>query len=134
MLVCRHKATIGVKGLILQPWVPHYYCIVWVFSPLHVGVGFLKNPQDITKHEHQNATFHCFGTGELTLAVTWFFNGMQLQSIGNTKYSIPGFGDSNFGALTIFNLVYDDHGTYTCIVSNGFKAINDSAILKVQGR
>ena len=105
---------------------------MWVFAPL--GVGFLKNPQDITEHERQNATFDCFGTGEPTPTVTWFFNGMQLQTTGNSKYGVAGFGDSNFGALTIFNLVYNDHGTYTCMVSNGFKAINDSAILQVQGR
>ena len=108
---------------------------MYIVFTISSGVGFLKHPQDITEQEQQNVTFDCFGTGEPTPTVTWFFKGNQLQlpATGSNKYSIAGFGDSNFGALTIFNLVYADHGTYTCMVSNGFRAINDSAILKVQG-
>ena len=95
-------------------------------------MGFITTPQDITEHERQNATFNCFGTGDPTPTVMWFFKDNQLPATGS-KYRIAPFGDSNFGALTIFNLVYNDHGTYTCMVSNGFRAINDSAILQIQG-
>ena len=96
-------------------------------------MGILRSPQDATEHERDNVTFECFGTGEPTPTVSWFFRGSQLPAMGSNKYAIAGFGESNFGALTVFNLTYDDHGMYTCNVSNGLRAISASAELQVQG-
>lgn len=96
-------------------------------------MGILKPPVDAIEHERDNVTFDCFGTGEPTPQVTWSFNGVQINATPGSRYAIASFGDDNFGALTILGLVYEDHGTYSCNVSNGIRHLTVSAVLEVQG-
>ena len=87
-------------------------------------------PMDQTVLEDDSVTFQCFGGGAPFPNVTWTFGGSELTP--GEKYAIADGGHS-FGALTIFNVTFEDRGTYTCTYSNPHGSPYALADLTVQG-
>ena len=85
---------------------------------------------DQTVLEDDSVTFQCFGAGEPFPNVTWTFDGSEL--ILGDKYVVAEVG-ANFGALTIFNVTFEDRGVYTCTYTNVHGSPSAMAELTVQG-
>lgn len=105
--------------------------IILVSLLLLAPPGLIDAPEDATKHEGESVVFECFATGEPTPTVEWEFQD-QIIDTDNGKYSIGAFASSAFGSLTVYNLIYDDHGVYTCNASNAVGTLLRSAELFVQ--
>ena len=85
---------------------------------------------DQTVLEDDSVTFQCLGGGQPFPNVTWSFGGSKL-TLGD-KYAVADSG-ANFGALTIFNVTFEDRGDYTCTYTNVHGSPSDFAELTVQG-
>ncbi len=88
-----------------------------------------------------HVTFSCETIAYPVHNISWSYedaNGNIMNNIITTssmntfKYQIFAKG-VNFGQLTVLNVVYNDHGTYTCTATNSFGSVVDSGSLNVQG-
>lgn len=89
-------------------------------------------PSDVFTTENSTVTFECLAIGQPFPVVEWYFKEELVSNLSNTKYSVGNSG-REFGALTIFNVMFEDWGRYICKYSNEHGFIEVSAELLVQG-
>ena len=57
---------------------------------------------------------------------------IDINSANTSKYLIqPDISRSDYGQLTVLNINYEDHGTYTCTAFNTVGRVSDNGILTV---
>ena len=106
-------------------------------------VGGPQN-QEVLGGRENNVTFSCEAIANPQHEVSWSYtdsSDVTITNIANTanesedRYHI--FMERNktrFGELTVLNVTYEDHGTYTCTASNSVGCVSASGILTVQGK
>ena len=129
---------------------------------MHVAAPeFLERPSPTNVRQGETAVFACSATAEPVHSVRWEREGVviaqflspddQRSTIENfcklncdrlqrntsvtveDKIKLAGFGDSNFGQLTITNANRTDAREYTCFITNIHGNLTASARLTVQG-
>lgn len=118
----------------MRAYIHIKYFFLIVTQP--VIVGFSDN---VTTVENENVSISCSSEANPVANVAWYFNHTQLIVSTNnvtdtSKYSINrNISDEHYGSITVYNVKYKDHGSYSCFVMN--LEGNDSAtsILTVQG-
>ena len=86
------------------------------------------SPSDTIQLEGLNVSFQCIAIAEPLYSIEWLFNNNSLNTSSIDKYSV----DPITGQLSVYGLVLDEAGTYTCIVDNIHGNDSASAILTVQ--
>ena len=84
-----------------------------------------KPPPSMTVKEKQNVTFPCKATGFPPPVITWYKNGHVIEE--ERKH----FKKRN---LEIKNILYEDHGIYTCTAENLLGRVKLSVNITVKGR
>ena len=111
--------------------------LIILTSPLIV-----VSPQDQFTTVNNSVLFECNAIANPQHNISWSFrnfSGFIFNNIANTenvtgdKYHVDRT-NAGFGDLTIDNVTFADHGTYTCIASNAYGMNNFSANLTVHGR
>ena len=86
----------------------------------------MLSPEEQTRNEGGNTTFHCTVGGNPPLAVEWRFMGRKL--VPGTKYLIK------VEELIIKNLNYSDAGQYTCHAKNILGSSGAIGNLSIRGK
>ena len=89
------------------------------------------------ENEGSTTSLICQVTGEPVPAISWFFNGVSIDSGSNVnKYNILQRSlntNTISSTLTIMNVQSSDVGTYTCNATNVLSSDTSSGVLTVNG-
>ena len=77
---------------------------------------FLKQPSGDTKSEGQSVTLECEIEGKPKPTVTWLKDGVEVNSLGDSRITASNKLDT--WTLNITELNRNDEGSYTCHASN----------------
>ena len=89
-----------------------------------------------TLHAGDTAIFTCQVTGTPITNITWYFNGVPVETANTMKYVVsetsfnPTFKESK---LSINNVELSEMGVYTCNASNIISSDISSGMLTVNG-
>merc|ERR1719150_103990 len=78
------------------------------------GLAWLSVPSDVTPHQGKIVTLHCAVQGDKPIDVAWFKKSELISK--SAKYWIHRKKESHF--LTIFDLLKEDCGSYSCVAFN----------------
>ena len=80
--------------------------------------------------------FTCQAIGEPVPNVTWYFNGVMINTSNTMKYNISNSVNRNIvtSVFTIMNTQSSDVGTYTCYTENIIGNEQSFGVLTVNGK
>ena len=80
--------------------------------------------------EGDDISFDCLAIGDPIPEQMWLFNSLEVIP----DYLRITIGEELYGTLAIWNVTYEDRGTYTCIYNSSLGQIEFSAELAIQGK
>ena len=99
--------------------------------------------RDVLGQSGLSITFSCEAIANPPHNISWSYTNasgflnpdiIDINSANTSKYLIqPDISRSDYGQLTVLNITYEDHGTYTCTAFNSVGRVSDNGILTVQG-
>lgn len=92
--------------------------------------SIFKIPKDIEAVEGDDISFDCLAIGDPIPEQVWLFNSLEIIP-DSLRITI---GEELYGTLAIWNVTYEDRGTYTCIYNSSLGEIEYSAVLAIQGK
>ena len=98
--------------------------------PLSSSLTWLAVPQNLTVHEGKIVTLQCSVAGEKPIDVAWFKQSEPIPK--SAKYWIHRRKDCHL--LTIFDVMAEDCGSYSCVAFNKSSELWHSIELTVKGR
>jgi netrin-G3 ligand len=108
---------------------------------VHGPPRIITRPMDATIINTNDATFDCLAVADPYHHIYWTFDGQPLANTRDkinitTKYSLNSDNTSltEYGKLTIYNVTYDDRGTYECNATNYVGNVIADAVLTVHVR
>ena len=79
----------------------------------------------------------CESVSEPLPDISWYFNGVMIESAGSSKYMIMSRSlniTTTENTLTVYSIISPDAGTYTCNSSNIIGSVTSSGILTVTSK
>ena len=108
----------------------NWWCIIFVSGlgpPRYTEPNMLKKSFKVWPASH-SLILRCSATGTPHLNYTWLKNGEKIK-----RRRMDPYLNTTLWYLKLKDLVLDDSGKYTCIVSNPYGSINHTYTLRVVG-
>ena len=119
--------------------VSHYFkslCEAYFWYAVQAEVTAIFDVENFIENETNPVTFTCQAIGEPVPNVTWYFNGVTVNTSNLVKYNISNSLHGNMvkSMFTIMNTNLSDVGTYTCHAENIFGEDQKFGILAKNGK
>ena len=109
-----------------------------IYVPCFVVIPSIQSPiNDEIRNQSENINFTCQSVGEPVPDISWYFNGVLIESAGSSKYMIVSRSlniTTTENTLTVYNVTSSDVGTYTCNSSNFIGSVASSGVLTVTSK